>query len=97
MYNERQSLKNQTHNQHERRLKHLAITFDFSALRGRIITRYGNYAAFAEAVGMSRAQVSERLKGIRAWKPDEIVRICDASVLDIPQPEIGFYFFTPQV
>ena len=71
--------------------------FDFSELRGRIITRFGNYATFAEAIGLSRAQVSERLNGIRAWKPEEIPIICDPQVLDIPPHEIGKYFFTPKV
>ena len=74
-----------------------AIVFDFSALRGRIVERFGNYAKFAEAVDMSRAQVSERLKNKVSFKPDDIHRICSADVLDIPATDIGRYFFTPKV
>lgn len=75
----------------------MPVIFDFSELCGRIITRFGNYANFAEAVGMSRAQLSERLRNKRHFKPDEVIFISSPEVLDIPDTEIGKYFFTPKV
>lgn len=73
------------------------LIFDFSELCGRIIARYGNYAKFADAIGMSRAQLSERLNNKRPFKPEEIVFICSPDILNIPDTEIGSYFFTPKV
>lgn len=72
------------------------MQFDFSALRGRIIERFGTYAAFAAAIGMSRDALSCRLNGKIDFKPEEIYRIAD-EVLDIPETEIRKYFFTPKV
>lgn len=73
----------------------MSIVFDFSELKGRIITRYQRYALFAEAIGLSRAQLSERLSGKVNFKPDEIHLAC--GLLGIPAEEIGVYFFTPKV
>lgn len=73
------------------------VIFDFSELCGRIIARYGNYANFAEAADLSRAQLSERLRNKRRFKPDEIYAISAPEVLNIPATEIGKYFFTPKV
>ena len=75
----------------------MPVIFDFSELRGRIIARYGSYANFAHAIGLSRAQLSERLRNKRPFKPDEITTICSPSVLNIPIELIGRYFFTPKV
>ena len=73
------------------------VKFDFSELCGRIIARYGNYANFADAINMSRAQLSERLKNKRPFKPEEIHRISSPKILDIAPTEIGRYFLTPKV
>lgn len=75
----------------------MPVMFDFRELCGRIIARYGNYASFAEAVDLSRAQLSERLRNKRPFKPDEIILISAPEVLDIPTELIGKYFFTPKV
>lgn len=75
----------------------MPVIFDYSELCGRIITRYGNYANFAEAVEMSRAQLSERLRNKRHFKLDEIYVMCAPEILDIPSQEIGRYFFKPKV
>ena len=75
----------------------MGLKFDLSELKGRIVSRCGDYASFAKTVGLSRAQLSERLSGKRYFKPDEIYRICDPAILDIPGDEIGRYFFTPKV
>ena len=71
------------------------MVFDFSELRGRIISKYGTCAAFAEALNLSRSQLSDRLTGKIDFQLDEIYEICD--LLDIPATEIGRYFLTPKV
>lgn len=69
--------------------------FDFSELRGRIIAKYGTCNAFAEAIHLSRSQLSSRLSGKINFQLDEIYVIC--GLLDIPATEIGRYFLTPKV
>ena len=73
----------------------MPIVFDFSELKGRIISRYQQYALFAEAMGLSRAQLSERLNSKTKFKPEEIYLACD--LLGIPAEEIGKYFFALKV
>lgn len=73
----------------------MPIEFDFSELKGRIVSRFGNYASFAEAMGLSRAQLSDRINNKVNFKPEDICTSCD--LLDIAAEEIGKYFFTPKV
>ena len=73
----------------------MPITFDFSELRGLIVSRYGTCAKFAEATGLSRSQLSDRLRNKIRFLPDEVCTACD--LLGIPAEEIGKYFFTPKV
>ena len=73
------------------------MQFDFSALRGRIIERYGSCAAFADAIGMPRDALSSRLRNKISFKPEEIYAICEPDVLDIPEAGIRKYFFTLKV
>lgn len=48
----------------------------------------------AAAVGMQPQLLSRRMRGAAPWLSSEICKICVA--LDIPQSEVGFYFF-PEV
>lgn len=73
------------------------IVFDHSELRGRIIAKYGNCANFANALGMGRAALSARINGHITFKPDEVYRICAPDMLDIPETQIGRFFYTPKV
>jgi len=75
----------------------MKVLFDFSRLRGRIIEKFGSCEAFGAAVGLSKAQVSDRLNNKVAFKPEEIPLICSAEILDIKQEDIGAYFFTLKV
>lgn len=75
----------------------MPVAFDFSLLCGRIIEKYGSRAAFGEAIKMSKASVSGRLNNKVAFQPEDILLICSPDVLDIPETEIGKYFFTPKV
>ena len=45
----------------------------------------------AAAVGMQPQLLSRRMRGVAPWLSSEICKICAA--LDIPQSEVGFYFF----
>lgn len=69
--------------------------FNFDKLLGRIIEKYGTRAAFAEAMGMSAAALSDRLNGKIPWKSEEIIRAVD--LLDLEPAQIGEYFFTLKV
>lgn len=73
------------------------IEFDFSELRGRIIAKYGSCAAFAAAVHMGRAALSARLNGHIPFKPEDVYMMCAEDVLDIPETQIGRFFYTPKV
>lgn len=75
----------------------MRVEFDFSALRGRIIEKYGTLAAFAKAINMGRASISQKLGNVAAFKPDEILLICSPAILDIGPDEIGRFFYTPKV
>ena len=71
--------------------------FDFSELRGLMIAKFGTCHACAQAVGMSRSQMSDRLTGKRNFQLNEIYDLCSPEVLDIPESQIGRYFLTPKV
>lgn len=44
-----------------------------------------------EIVGLTPQSISSRLNGRSGWQPDEVVKLCQA--LDIPQEEVGKYFY----
>lgn len=71
------------------------MSYNYSALLGKIVETFGTQAKFAEALGISEHTVSLRLNGKRQWKQEEILRA--SSLLHIPKEEIVHYFFTLQV
>lgn len=71
--------------------------FDYSELRGLMVAKFGTCGKCAETVGMSRSQMSDRLRGKSLFQLDEIYDLCAPSVLDIHEEEIGRYFLTPKV
>lgn len=70
------------------------MVFDFSKLRGRIKEQFGSEKAFAEALGMTTSSLSARLNGKIQFDSDEIYLA--AELLNIPDEEIGAYFFKPK-
>lgn len=44
-----------------------------------------------EIVGLTPQSFSSRINGRSGWQPDEVVKLCRA--LDIPQEEVGKYFY----
>lgn len=71
------------------------IVFDFSKLRGRIKEIYGTQTAFAVAMLMNEATLSNKLNNNVEFSPKEIVRAC--LLLCIKIDEVNKYFFTLKV
>lgn len=71
------------------------IVFDFSKLRGRIKEVYSTQSAFATAMLMNEATLSNKLNNNVEFSPKEIVRAC--LLLSIDMKEIDNYFFTLKV
>jgi len=66
--------------------------YNYSKLKGRIYQIYRTQGEFAEAMGMSRSQISHKILNESEWKLSEILKAVD--LLYIPNSEIGMYFFT---
>lgn len=71
------------------------IIFDFSKLRGRIKEIYGTQTAFAVAMLMNEATLSNKLNNNVEFSPKEIVRACLLLCIDLT--EVKLYFFTLKV
>lgn len=71
------------------------IVFDFSKLRGRIKEVYSTQSAFATAMLMNEATLSNKLNNNVEFSPKEIIRAC--LLLSIDLKEIDTYFFTLKV
>ncbi|HGZ8067770.1 DUF739 family protein [Staphylococcus aureus] len=71
------------------------MCFDYSALIGRIIEKYGNRYAFAYAIGLSERSLSLKLNDKIGWRDCEIAKACE--LLSIPREEIQVYFFNYKV
>lgn len=71
------------------------MSFEYGKLRGRIIERYGSLLKFSLALGVSMNTFSKKMNNKVRFSPDDIVKI--SSLLEIPQDEIGTYFFTEKV
>lgn len=83
------------HNLDFTKIKDEDIEFDFSKLRGRIKEIYGTQTAFAIAMLMNEATLSNKLNNNVEFSPKEIVRAC--LLLNIDLKEIDIYFFTLKV
>lgn len=66
--------------------------FKNNKLRGRITELYDTQESFADAIGKARMWVNQRLTGTVEMSRSDIHLM--ASALEIPQDEIGVYFFT---
>lgn len=72
------------------------IVFDFSKLRGRIKEIYGTQSAFAIAMLMNEATLSNKLNGNVEFSSKEIVRACLLLCIDM-EKELKQYFFIQRV
>lgn len=71
------------------------MAFNFSKLKGRIIEKYGSQTEFVKKFGISDTTFSMKMNNKVRFTSDDIVKICD--MLDIPEKDIGAYFFTIKV
>lgn len=67
------------------------MVFQYAALRGRIVEKYGTQSKFAEAVGISDVGMSKKMCGKNDFSKKDIERW--SELLDIDKSEIGKYFF----
>lgn len=71
------------------------MDYDYRKLRGRIVEVFGTASAFADALGIHKAQVSAKLNNkvditkadIEKWSP----------MLDIDTDDYGAFYFTKKV
>ena len=63
----------------------------YGKLRELIREKFGTLGSFADAMGIDRSTLSNKINGINAWKQDEIERAC--KLLEIPMSEVYDYFF----
>ena len=71
------------------------MAFDYRKLKGSIVEKYGSQLNFADAYGISENTLSLKMRNKVRFTSDDIIAISD--MLDIPENEIGSYFFTKQV
>ena len=72
-----------------------SVKFDYRRLRGKIREVFETEAAFAEAMGLSRTSMSQRLNNAIEFSAKEILLAC--KLLGIPSEEIPYYFFATGV
>lgn len=71
--------------------KHSFQQIPFWALRGKFREQGWYDNEIAEECGIGVGTMTTRMQGKSAWRADEISRLCE--VLEIPQEEVGRYFF----
>ena len=69
------------------------MIIDFDKLRGRIKEKLKYETVFAEKLEISQASLSAKFNNKSDFTSTQISRACDKDVLDIPENEIGEYFF----
>jgi len=70
------------------------MAFSYNKLRGRIVEVYGSMEAFADAIGMHRVSVSQRINHKVEWNSSEIKMAIKA--LGLTDEDIPIYFFSEE-
>lgn len=73
----------------------MEVAFNYNKLKGRMIEKYGNQTTFAKAFGTSENSLSRKMNNKMRFTSDDIIRVTE--LLDIPESQIGEYFFTLKV
>jgi hypothetical protein len=68
------------------------MPYTYSKLRGRIIEKFGTLGNFAEAIGLSRVSVSNKMQCKAGFSQEDIELW--SSKLDIDNKDIGSFYFT---
>ena len=71
------------------------VEFDYSALRGKIVEKFGSQKEFAAALGLSERTLSMKLNNKVYFTQDEMSKT--AKLLDVKIGRLKEYFFTPKV
>ena len=66
--------------------------FDHSALRGKIVEKFGTLKAFSKAIRKSEQTVNAKMSGKTKISQDDIIEWC--NTLDLVAEDIPVYFFT---
>lgn len=67
------------------------MQWNYSKLRGKIKEIFGTQEAFAEALGIGRVSLSQRLNNLLEFTQDEMFKACE--LLKISTCDISDYFF----
>ena len=67
------------------------MAFEYNALRGRIVEKFGTQARFAQALGISQTTMSEKMNCKSGFSQMDIENW--RKLLDIEAVDIGRYFF----
>ena len=71
----------------------MPVKFDYSVLRGCIITNFGRVEAFANQMGSTPTTIGRKLNNKSEWSQDEMAKACD--LLKVSYTEIPRLFFCP--
>ncbi len=71
------------------------MSFDYQKLRAKIVEKFGTQDKFAEAYGISRVALSQKMNNKTKFTYNDIVQM--SKMLDINVDDIGDYFFTNEV
>lgn len=71
------------------------MPYNYSALLGKIVEKYGTQARFSDAIGISEHSISQKLNGKTEWKQSEMDLAC--RLMGISKDDIPKYFFTVKV
>ena len=67
------------------------MAFEYNALRGRIVEKFGTQARFAQELGISPTTMSEKMNCKSGFSQADIEKW--RKFLDIDATDIGRYFF----
>lgn len=71
------------------------MEFDYSALLGKIVEKFGTRRNFALAIGLSERSLSLKLNNKVSWKDIEIMK--SIELLEIDKENISLFFLKPKV
>ena len=69
--------------------------FSTSKLRGRIVEKYGTYAAFFQKLDVSDVMASKKLNGKSEFTRKDVVEW--SRLLDIDLSDVGLFFYALRV
>lgn len=73
----------------------MEVSFNFGLLRERIKNAFSTQENFADALGIGRTSLNQRLNNVSEFSSKEILKSCE--LLNISLEDIPIYFFTLNV